>query len=112
MFAEPHVMAAIKEVTNKFLESEEKDGHLIDPNVWRNLQESGGKVALYCTFFGTVVVNLLKLIRSVEEDQFSLHLQEFFPILCSLVLVQSDEIRKAVQEILQLQVAPMLQVKV
>jgi brefeldin A-inhibited guanine nucleotide-exchange protein len=112
MFAEPHVMAAIKEVTNKFLESEEKDGHLIDPNVWRNLQESGGKVALYCTFFGTVVVNLLKLIRSVEEDQFSLHLQEFFPILCSLVLVQSDEIRKAVQEILQLQVAPLLQVKV
>lgn len=107
-FSEPHLLKIIVEVTQKFLESEEREGHLIDPNVWRNATESGGKVALYCTCFAYVVVGMLKTIRSLKSDQFAKHKQKLFPLLCELVRVQSEEIRKLVFEINARQVAPMI----
>jgi hypothetical protein len=110
-FAEPHFLAMLKEVIGNFIESEGKDGHLIDPNVWRNVSESGGKVALYCTSFATVVVELLRIIRAVTPEQFSRHKHVFFPTLFSLVSAQSEEIRKLVQEILERHVAPLLNVQ-
>jgi hypothetical protein len=42
-FAEADLLDRIKEVLHKFVASEKRDGHLIDPNVWRNASESGGK---------------------------------------------------------------------
>jgi hypothetical protein len=110
-FAEPFLLDRIMEVFEKFLESERKEGHLIDPNVWRNASESGGKVAIYCTSFASVVVNSLKVMLSISQEQFTKHKQKFFPILCSLVRVQSDEIRGLIQEVLQRQVAPMIGVR-
>jgi len=110
-FAEPHLLAIMNDVLDKFLTSEERDGHLIDPNVWRNASESGGKVALYCTSFATVVVDILKIIRSVRPDQFASHKEDFFPTLCTLIHVQSEEIRQLVQEIFAQQVAPLLGVE-
>jgi hypothetical protein len=110
-FAEPQLMGIMKQVLGKFLASEKKDGHLIDPNVWRNASESGGKVALYCTSFAPVVVEILKMIRSLRPAQFAKHKQELFPAVCMLIRVQSEEIRQLVQEVFAQQVAPMLGVE-
>ena len=107
-FAEPHLLSTMKEALEKFQESEERDGHLIDPNVWRNASESGGKVALYCTAFADVVVGILSIILSLDEERFRRHSQDFFPIICSLVRADSKEIRSLVHRILALQIAPMI----
>ena len=72
-FAEPHLLGTMREALRKFQESEEKDGHLIDPNVWRNTSESGGKVALYCTSFADVVVGVLSIIYSLDQEKFKMH---------------------------------------
>lgn len=111
-FAESHLVETMKGVLKKFLESEEKDGHLVDPNVWRNASESGGKVALYCTTFASAVVDILKIIRSMRPDQFAKYKQDFVPTICALVRVESDEIRLVVQDILAIQVAPLVGVTV
>lgn len=99
-FAEQPLIEMISQSMQKFLDSEERDGHLIDPNVWRNASESGGKVALYCTSFAAAVVDILKYIESLRFDQFQKHKKVFFPLLCNLVRVQSEEIRHFVQLIL------------
>lgn len=109
-FAKEHFLVTMKEALCKFQDSEERDGHLVDPNVWRNTSESGGKVALYCTAFADVVVGILGIIFSLSEEKFALHSKEFFPILCSLVRAESREIRTLVQRILAKQVAPMISV--
>jgi hypothetical protein len=111
-FSEPHLISIMTEVLVKFLASEDEDGYLIDPNVWRNASESGGKLALYCTSFAAVTVDILTIIRSIRPAQFEKYKHEFFPILCALVRVQSEEIRQIVQDILTLHVAPFLGVKV
>jgi hypothetical protein len=111
-FAEPHLLEIFQDVLHKFLESEAKYGHLVDPNTWRNASERGGKHALYCTFFVPSIVEVLKLIRSVNSSQFSKHKQQFFSAVCNLIRVQSEEIRALVQQILAAQVAPMIGVEV
>lgn len=110
-FAETHLFAVMEQVHEKFLESEKKDGHLIDPNVWRTAGESGGKVALYCTAFAFVVVEILKIIRSLHADQFAAHKKELFPMICALVPVQSEEIRHGVSEILAHHIGPLIGVE-
>jgi hypothetical protein len=110
-FAEPQLLGIMNQVLGKFLASEKKDGHLIDPNVWRNASESGGKLALYCTSFAPVVVEILKMIGSLKPEQFAKHKQELFPAVCMLIRVQSEEIRQLVQEVFVQQVAPMLGVQ-
>lgn len=109
-FAEPLLLERITEVLDRFLESEKRDGHHIDPNVWRNASESGGKLAIYCTSFAGVVVGILNVMVSIDAAQFARHTQEFFPVLCVLVRVQSSEIRQLVHTILARQIAPMLNV--
>jgi len=107
-FAETLLLDRMMEVLSKFLDSERKDGHLIDPNVWRNASESGGKVAVYCTSFAGVVVNILQLMLSMDSEKFTKHKPKFFPVLCSLVQVQSDEIRSLVSETFVKQIGPMI----
>ena len=107
-FAESHLLGTMKEALCKFQDSEERDGHLIDPNVWRNTSESGGKVALYCTSFADVVVGILGVIHSLDQEKFAKHCKDFFPIICSLVRAESGQIRNLVQRILSKQVAPMI----
>jgi hypothetical protein len=111
-FAEAPLLQLVNDVTSKFLESERQDGHLIDPHVWRSANESGGKVALYCTSFASVVLEALKILRRFPADRFARHRQVLFPVTCSLIRAQSDEIRQLVQEIMVQQVSPMLQVNV
>lgn len=111
-FSEPRLIEQMADVLQKFLASEAKDGHLIDPNVWRNASESGGKLAIYCTAFAAVVVNILNIMLQMSPEKFRRHRQPFFPVLCSLVRVQSDEIRQLVQELLQRQIAPMIDVSI
>jgi len=107
-YAETILLERITEVLSKFLDSEKKDGHLIDPNVWRNASESGGKVAVYCTSFAGVVVNILQVMLSMDSEKFGKHKLSFFPVLCSLVRVQSDEIRNLVSETFVKQIGPMI----
>lgn len=109
-FAESHLLGTMKEALRKFQDSEERDGHLIDPNVWRNTSESGGKVALYCTSFADVVVSILSIINSLDHEKFRKHSKDFFPIVCTLVRAESGQIRNLVQRILSKQVAPMLDI--
>ena len=109
-FAEPLLMERINDVLTEFLSSEEKDGVLIDPNVWRSASESGGQVAYFCTSFAGVVVDILELILSLDEDKFNRHKASLFPVLCSLVRVQSGEIRHLVSDIFRKQIGPMIQV--
>ena len=111
-FAETLLLERIKEVLHKFVESEKRDGHLIDPNVWRNASESGGKLAIYCTSFAGVVVNILHVMLAMNPEKFSKHIGEFFPALCSLVCVQSDEIRLLVKNVLEKKIAPKLNVPI
>jgi len=110
-FAEPFLLERILDVLEKFVESERRDGHLIDPNVWHNASESGGKLAIYCTSFAKVVVNVLNIMLKMSPEQFHRHAQNFFPTLCSLVGVQSDEIRNLVQAVLLRQIGPMIGMK-
>lgn len=107
-FAESRLIATMKEALRKFQDSEERDGHLIDPNVWRNTSESGGKVALYCTSFADVVVGILGVVLSLDQEKFTKHSKDFFPVVCSLVRADSSQIRNLVQCILSKQVAPMI----
>jgi len=109
-FAEPLLMERIVDVLTGFLSSEEKEGVLIDPNVWRNASESGGQVAYYCTSFAGVVVDILEMIYNLEAVKFNRHKTSLFPILCSLVRVQSGEIRHLVSDIFSKQIGPMIQV--
>ena len=103
-FAEPLLSRRITEVLSEFLASEEKDGLLIDPNVWRSASESGGQVAYFCTSFAGVVVNILETISNLDADKFDRHKEALFPMICSLVRAQSDEIRQLVSDILKKQV--------
>ena len=109
-FAEPFLLERMMDVLWKFLQSERRDGHLIDPNIWRISSESGGKLAIYCTSFAVVVVSILNTMLSISREQFARHKQQFFPVLCSLVRVQSDEIRNLVGRVLAEQIAPLLDV--
>ena len=96
------------EVLTDFLESEERDGLLIDPNVWRSVSERGGQVAFYCTSFAGVVVQILDMISNLEEEQFDKHKESLFPILCSLIRVQSDEIRNVVAGVFRKQIGGLI----
>lgn len=111
-FAEPHLLDIFQDSLTKFLRSEAKDGHLVDPNTWRNATDRGGKLALYCTFFVPVIVEILRIIRSLTTDQFEKHKQTYFSAACQLVRVQSDEIRSLVQAILAAHIAPRIGVTV
>jgi len=108
-FSEPLLTERIIDVLTEFLSSEENDGLLIDPNVWRSASESGGQVAYYCTSFAGVVVDILEMILNLEADKFSRHKASLFPILCSLVRIQSGEIRHLVSDIFRKQIGPMIQ---
>lgn len=109
-FAEPLLLERMVDVLNKFLESESRDGHTIDPNIWRNASKGGDKIAIYCTSFAVVVVSILDIMLSITPQQFARHKQHFFPLLCSLVRVQSDEIRQFVSLVLEQQISPLLDV--
>jgi hypothetical protein len=98
-YAEPHLIQAMQDVIRKLFESETRDGHLVDPNLWRSINENLGKVALYCTSFATVLVDVLKVIRDMRHEEFDKHKHTFFPSLCALVQTQSGEIRRTVREI-------------
>jgi hypothetical protein len=111
-FAESHLVMNIQEIHDKFLESERTEGHKIDPKMWRNTHDLGVKVPLYCTTFASVVVENLKIIRSIPLDRFEKHKSVFFPMLCALVEVQSEEIRELVQQVLATQVASILGIQV
>lgn len=99
-FAAPHLLEIIKDVLTKFVESESREGHRIDPNVWRNSTESGVKIAVYCTSFASVVVDLLHILLSFSQKHMQLYGAAFFPTVCNLIPVQSDEIRSMVRSIL------------
>jgi len=109
-FSEPLLMERIIDVLSEFLSSEENDGLLIDPNVWRSASESGGQVAYFCTSFAGVVVGILEMILNLQADKFCRHKASLFPILCSLIRVQSGEIRHLVSDIFHKQIGPMIQV--
>lgn len=107
-FSEPLLMKSVMDVLHEFLTSEEKDGLLIDLNVWRSASESGGQIAFYCTSFAGVVVIILKMILALEVEKFRRHKLSLFPVLCSLVRVQSGEIRHLVSDIFSKQIGPMI----
>ena len=107
-FAAPRLLAIIADVLTKFVESDAKEGKRIDPNVWRSATESGIKVAVYCTSFASVVVELLNVILSFNEHHMKVHGPSFFPLICRLIQVQSDEIRLLVQTILIEKYGPIL----
>lgn len=104
-FSEPHLKQTMKYILETFLASEENDGHLVDYSVWRSAGENGGKVALYCTSFASVTIDVLKAIRSMRHEQFDKYMHEFFPMLCALIRVQCDEIRRVVRDVMEKHVA-------
>jgi len=107
-FAEPLLFERIMNVLADFLESEERDGLFIDPNVWRSVSERSGQVAFYCTSFAGVVVQILDMICNLEKNQFDCHKESLFPIMCSLIRVQSDEIRHLVANVFRKQIGSMI----
>jgi len=98
-FAIPYLLEIMQDVFQKFAESEATEGHRI----------SGGiKVALYCTTFSSTIVCLLKAMMAFDKDHFETQKAAFFPMVCGLITVQSEEIRELVQEILMTKFGPML----
>lgn len=108
-FAAPYLLETFKDVLTKFIESEAKEGKRIDPNVWRSAAESGVKVAVYCTSFASVVIDLLTAMLAFDDHHMTLHGPAFFPMICRLIQVQSDEIRLQVQRILIEKFGPMIE---
>jgi len=107
-FAGQYLMKIMQDIFFKFADSEAKEGHRIDPNVWRNTSESGVKVAVYCTSFASVVVGLLKAMLSFEPSHIERNKGAFYPMVCELINVQSDEIRKLVRKVLVEKFGPLL----
>lgn len=107
-FSEPLLMSRITDVLQKFIVSERENGHKLDPNVWRAASESGTKFAIHCTSFATVVVNILYTILGFTDEQFERQKATLFPVLCSLISIQSEEIRMLVAEILNKKVSVLL----
>ena len=108
VFAGQYLVAIMEDIFRKFAESEAKEGHKVDPNVWRNSSESGVKVAIYCTSFASVVVGLLRAMLSFEPALIERNKGVFFPLVCELVGVRSEEIRKLVRRVLTEKFGPML----
>mmetsp|Transcript_59953 Transcript_59953/g.147342 ORF Transcript_59953/g.147342 Transcript_59953/m.147342 type:complete len:2142 (-) Transcript_59953:113-6538(-) len=111
-YASQYLMEIMEDIFFKFAESEAKEGHRIDPNVWRNTSDSGVKVAVYCTSFASVVVGLLKAMLSFDPSHIERNKAVFFPMICELVCVQSEEIRRLVRQILVEKFSPMLGITV
>lgn len=108
--AESLLMERIKDILTAFLLSEEEDGPSIDPNIWKNANESGCQVAFFCTSYVGVVINILESILSLDGDKFDRHKGILFPLLCSLVCAHSDEIRHLVRDVIRCQVGPLISV--
>lgn len=66
-FAESMLLRRMNEVLANFIESEQKDGHLVNPNVWKEASASGGQIALYCTSFSSVVLLALEIILKFDK---------------------------------------------
>jgi len=107
-FAEPLLMERISDVLQRFIDSEREDGHRIDPNVWRAASESGGTLAVPCTSFAAVVVNILNKMLAFSDSQFEKQKGRIFPILCSLITVHSSEIRSCVANVMNRKVSVLL----
>jgi hypothetical protein len=99
-YAESLLLERIIQVLDKFLESEKMCGKLLDPKVWQSSSDSGRNIAVYCTSFARVVVTILNSLRSFSVDQFDRHKKDLYPIICSLIRVQSDEIRELVTNLM------------
>lgn len=110
-FSEPLLIGRLVDVLNRFVLSEKEEGSDMDPNVWRNVNESGCKVAVYCTSFAGVVVNILDSILRFNDQQFERQKELIYPILCSLVKVQSSEIRVLLCEIFERKVSTLLEMR-
>lgn len=111
-FAEKPLVDTMKNVLEKFVDSEIRQGHLVDPIIWRNVNECGVKIALYCTTFASAVMDVLVIIRGLRPDQFAKHKCVLFHLICSLVRVQCLEIRQLVHDILVIHVTPLVGVTV
>jgi len=107
-FAEPLLLERISDILDKFLLSERKDGHLVDPNFWRNSHDTGEKFALYCTSSAGVVCSILKTLLKFSSEQFYSQKKIVLPYIFALVRVRSDEIRDHVSTILNTRVANLL----
>eukprot|EP00535_Pseudo-nitzschia_heimii_P012093 CAMPEP_0197196342 /NCGR_PEP_ID=MMETSP1423-20130617/32306_1 /TAXON_ID=476441 /ORGANISM="Pseudo-nitzschia heimii, Strain UNC1101" /LENGTH=2211 /DNA_ID=CAMNT_0042650137 /DNA_START=205 /DNA_END=6840 /DNA_ORIENTATION=+ len=108
VFAGQCQVEIMEDIFRKFAESEAKEGHKVDPNVWRNSSESGSKVAMYCTSFASVVVGLLNAMLSFEPALIERNKGLFFPLVCELVGSRSEEIRKLVRRVLTEKFGPIL----
>ena len=99
-YAESLLLERIIQVIDKFYESEQLYGTLLDPKIWDNSSKSGMNIALYCTSFARVVVTVLHTLRSFSLDQFDRHKRELYTKICSLIKVQSNEIRELVSSLM------------
>jgi hypothetical protein len=107
-YAESLLITSMTDVLDKFLDSERRDGHLVDYNDWRKVGENSGKIALYCTSFAIVVIDILKTIRSMRHDDFDKYKDRFFLLLCALIRIDNNDIRQLVHEIFTVHIGPYL----
>jgi len=107
-FAAHNLLDIIHDILTKFVDSESKEGHSVDPNEWRHAIEGTGKVAIYCTSFAGVVVGILKAMQGLEQGQMERLKSDFFPLICSLIRVQSQDIRGLVQKVLLNKFGPLM----
>jgi len=107
-FAESMLLERMNEVLVNFIESEQKDGHLVNPNVWKDPSASGGQIALYCTSFSSVVVLALEIILKFDTVLFQTYKKKLFPLICSLISARSDDIRSLVSDVMRMQVGPLI----
>lgn len=107
-YSEHLLLVLMTDIMKKFIVSERENGHKLDPNVWRVASDCGTKFAIPCTSFAVVVVNILYTILGFTDEQFDRQKATLFPILCSLILIQSEEIRMLVAKVLNTRVSVLL----
>jgi hypothetical protein len=110
-FAEPLLLERMGDVLTKFLDSDQKEALVLDPSIWRKPSEHYGSIPLYCTAFCGVIVVFLETTQKMTTEQFTRNKDFLYPILCSLVQVQSNEVRRLVSDILFTQVSPLLSIE-
>ena len=102
-YAEPLLLERMIDVAQKFLVSDADD---VSP--WNILNKhSGGETQNFTSLMG-VVVGMLKEISQFRPEQFGRNKEALFPLLCSLIKAESNEIRDAVHDIMLQKVKPLL----
>ena len=100
-YAEPLLLKYTCRVLDQYVQSESNFRSLLKTKPWTDSSTNYNQVALYCTFFSEVVIDILNITRKFERTTLQKYMKELFPLLCDLINAQNAEIRQLVSKIMK-----------